>query len=117
METDTLILDWQGNNEFRELLISRLSSSYTYLVNKRKLKEEAGSSGGYIRVPDNKAEYIDFIRTDTPFTYLVNFITVDNNPNVWWVNQGSSLTAERKKGILFAPFIAPMVELYSIGKP
>lgn len=103
VETDTLILDWQGNNEFRELLISRLSSSYTYLVNKRKLKEEAGSSGGYIRVPDNKAEYIDFIRTDTPFTYLVNFITVDNNPNVWWVNQGSSLTAERKKGILFAP--------------
>jgi len=103
VETDTLILDWQGNNEFRELLISRLSSSYTYLVNERKIKEELGSGGSYIKIPDNKAEYIDFIRTDTPFTYLVNFITVNNYPNVWWVNQGSSLTADKEQGILFAP--------------
>lgn len=102
VDTDALILEWQGN-EFRELLISCLSNSYTYMANERKIKEESGSSGGYIKVPDNKAEYIDFIRTDTPFTYLINFITVDNHPNIWWVNQGSSLTDEREKGILFAP--------------
>jgi 5-methylcytosine-specific restriction protein B len=101
-ESDTLQLRWDGNNDLKDLLISRLSNSYTYLVNERKIKEESGSSS-YIKIPDYKAEYIDFISTDAPFTYLINFITVDNHPNIWWVNQGSSLTAEREKGILFAP--------------
>jgi len=73
-ETDILVIEWQSK-EFKELLISRFSSSYTYLSNERKTREESGSSKEYIRVPDNKAEYIDFISTDTPFTYLIKFIT------------------------------------------
>lgn len=103
VETDTLILEWQGNNDFRDLLISCLCCSYTYLANERNIKEESGSGSGYIKIPDYKAEYIDFISTDSPFTYRINFITVDNHPNIWWVNQGNSLTAEREKGVLFAP--------------
>ncbi len=86
-EIDTLQLRWDGKNDLKDLLISRLNSSYTYLTNARKIKEESGSSS-YIKIPDYKAEYIDFISTDTPFTYLINFITFDNDD----IDDGSTKT-------------------------
>ncbi len=97
-ENDTLQLRWDGNNDFKDLLKLRLSNSYTYLQKQRKLKQNSA----YVKIPDYGAEYIDFISTDTPFCYLINFIGV-NFPNVWWVNQGISLVKEREEGILFAP--------------
>lgn len=99
VETDTLILEWQSN-EFKESLISRFSSSYTYLANERKIKEEAGSSGGYIRVPDDKAEYIDFISTDTPFTYLIKFITQSD----YSVMLSSLIEHIASQGFIFEPW-------------
>ena len=100
VEVDTLQLRWDANNDFKNLLISKLSKSYTYLQEQRELKQQAGSNKN-ITIPDNEAEYIDFISTGIPFCYRIEFIV--NDPDIWWVNQGISLAKEKEEGILSAP--------------
>ncbi|MEK4009402.1 McrB family protein [Paenibacillus sp. FSL H3-0333] len=56
-------------------------------------------------VPEDQAEYIDFYATGFPFEYRLEFLTYQPNPSVWWVNQGTSIQAEKEEGILWAPLL------------
>lgn len=56
-------------------------------------------------VPEDQAEYIDFFATGVPFEYRLEFITYKSKPNVWWVNQGTTIQAEKEDEILWAPLL------------
>ncbi|MFZ5986803.1 MAG: McrB family protein [Bacillota bacterium] len=113
IDIDTLQIRYDTNNELKQLLIQELKSSYSYLTNERSKKKEENDNSKII-VPDSIAEYLDFYETETPFCYRVDIIKVSTTtaqeesslPNVWWVNQGSTLSKALMDGCIWAPLKA-----------
>ncbi|MFD3259576.1 McrB family protein [Paenibacillus lentus] len=92
------------STEIKGLMVSVFKSSYKYIT-ERKPKDPGNKK--QVNVPDELAEYIEFYSTDSPFTYEMKLISVDDieMPNIWWVNQGSNLNKEHEEGILRAPLV------------
>ncbi|WP_055107082.1 McrB family protein [Paenibacillus ihumii] len=90
------------SNEIKELMKSVFRSTYEYML---ELKDKDSGSRKQISVPNELAEYIEFYSTDKPFVYEMKLLPVDDltMPNIWWVNQGSTLNQEFQEGILWAP--------------
>ncbi|GGG16519.1 McrB family protein [Paenibacillus aceti] len=90
------------SNEIKELMVSVFKSSYKYIL-ERKPTDPGNKK--QVNVPNELAEYIEFYSTDRPFIYQMKLIPVNGltMPNIWWVNQGSTLNEELKEGILWAP--------------
>lgn len=101
---ETLQLRYHSN-ELKDLMISKFEYSYQY-ISIRKPKEPGNRK--QVMVPDELAEYIEFYSTDTPYKYEMKLISSKHNrnkqmPNIWWVNQGATLTEEKEEGIIWAP--------------
>jgi len=92
------------SSEIKELMISIFKSSYGYIL-ERKPQDPGNRKQVYL--PDDISEYIEFYETETPFTYLLRLIPLDDGntqvPNIWWVNQGSTMAEEKAEGIIWAP--------------
>lgn len=95
-----LQIRYDQNSELKNLLKSKFSTSYHYIVNNRVDKQKSP-----VIIPDNQAEYIDFYQTNQPFVYKVEIIKLNtqNNKRYWWVNQGQSAKVEADGGFLWAP--------------
>lgn len=96
---ETLQINYRSN-ELKELMKLIFKSTYEYLS-----KYKVNGSRKQTPVPDELAEYIEFYSTGDPFTYEIKLLPVDGikSPNIWWVNQGSTLNVEKDEGILWAP--------------
>lgn len=113
MDIDTLQIRYDSNNDLKRFLIDNLQSSYIYLNTERTKKKEENDNSKVI-VPDTIAVYLDFYQTETPFCYKVDIVKnapalVREEkilPNVWWVNQGSTLNKALAEGCLWAPLKA-----------
>ncbi len=100
---DTLQVRYESNGELRQLIKQEFQNSFAYIQAEREKKALIGDKS-YTVVPDNKAEYIEFYKTNVPFQYLLKLIkNTEQNRNIWWVNQGTTLSSERDEGILWAP--------------
>ncbi|MGG6309221.1 McrB family protein [Paenibacillus macerans] len=88
--------------EIKELMQSVFKASYDYII-KRKPQDPGNKK--QVPVPDEIAEFIEFYSTDEPFKYEMRLIPTKGtkSPNIWWVNQGATLNAEREEGLLWAP--------------
>ncbi|MEC0238371.1 AAA family ATPase [Paenibacillus dokdonensis] len=100
---ETLQLRYHST-EIKELMISRFKHSYEY-ISARKPQDPGNKK--QVFVSDVLAEYIEFYSTDIPYTYEMKLIPIENNynlaPNIWWVNQGATLSEEKEEGIIWAP--------------
>lgn len=107
---DTLQIRYDSNNDLKAFLTNKLQVSYNYLNEERTKKKEINDKGKVI-VPDDIAEYLDFYKTDNPFCYKVDIIksqqqgdqNMNESINVWWVNQGITISKEKNEGCLWAP--------------
>lgn len=64
---------YDSNKELINLLTSIFSNSNDYINSVKKDKDPEDRS--YIVVPENQAEYLDFYKTETPFSYRLEVIT------------------------------------------
>lgn len=100
---ETLQLRYHSN-ELKDLMLTHFKHSYKY-ISARKPQDSGNKK--QVVVPDELAEYLELYSTDIPYTYEMKLITVENClspiPNIWWVNQGSTLLAEKEEGIIWAP--------------
>ncbi|MEC0174349.1 AAA family ATPase [Paenibacillus favisporus] len=99
---ETLQLRYHST-EIKELMVSRFKHSYEYIYARKP--QDPGNKKQVI-VPDELAEYIELYSTDIPYTYEIKLVPLQNNhsvQNIWWVNQGGTLTEEREEGIIWAP--------------
>ncbi|WP_316568856.1 AAA family ATPase [Neobacillus sp. YIM B06451] len=96
----SLQIRYDSNSELKQFLKEVFSTSYQYLLENR-----VENSKKPVIVPDEIAEYIDFIQTDQPFVYKMVFHKkpLQIKPNFWWVNQGQTHKQERDGGFLWAP--------------
>lgn len=87
----------EKHSKFVMILIMSLSSflfhSLKQRINILRPKESILAENRVSRVPNEKAEYITFYATGTPFEYRIKLITKQKLPNIWWVNQGSTIAA------------------------
>ena len=97
--SDSLQIRYDQNKELKELLKSVFYSSYNLLSEIRKHRQKGEELA---HVPDEKAEYIEFYKTEEPFRYNLKFIT-NNSNTFWWVNQGQTHRSEKQGGFLWAP--------------
>ncbi|WP_253300662.1 McrB family protein [Paenibacillus lautus] len=95
-----------NSNELKELMLSRFNHSYEY-ISARKSQDPGNRK--QVLIPDDLAEYIEFYSTDIPYTYEMKLVTIEDTqhrmPNIWWVNQGATLSEEKEEGIIWAPLI------------
>ncbi|NOU82589.1 AAA domain-containing protein [Paenibacillus sp. LMG 31459] len=102
---EALQLRYNGNQTLKELLIEVFKHSYSYIMQERTNQLADDAKRPQVVVPEDQAEYIDFFATGVPFEYRLEFITYQPKPNVWWVNQGTTIQAEKEAGILWAPLL------------
>ncbi|AIQ33783.1 hypothetical protein R50345_03430 [Paenibacillus sp. FSL R5-0345] len=102
---EALQLRYNGNQTLKNLLIETFSHSYSYIMQERTNQQADDAKRPQVVVPEDQAEYIDFFATGVPFEYRLKFITFKSKPNVWWVNQGTTIQAEKEEGILWAPLL------------
>ncbi|WP_340006660.1 AAA family ATPase [Paenibacillus sp. FSL K6-0276] len=102
---EALQLRYNGNQTLKNLLIETFSHSYSYIMQERTNQQADDAKRPQVVVPEDQAEYIDFFATGVPFEYRLEFITFKSKPNVWWVNQGTTIQAEKEEGILWAPLV------------
>ncbi|OMC63551.1 hypothetical protein BK121_26855 [Paenibacillus odorifer] len=102
---EVLHLRYNGNQTLKNLLIEAFSHSYSYIMQERTNQQADDAKRPQVVVPEDQAEYIDFFATGVPFEYRLEFITFKSKPNVWWVNQGATIQAEKEEGILWAPLL------------
>jgi len=103
---DTVQIRWDGNNELIELLKNRFDKTYQQISAKISSNHETAEVINNEII--NQDVYIDFIKTDIPFQYIMKTI-IDGEeilPNVWWVNQGKNISQERSGGYIWAPIKA-----------
>lgn len=102
-DRETLQLRYHSN-DIKQLMVSTFKSTYEYILER---KPQDPGNKKQVLVPDEFAEYIEFFATDVPYTYEMNLIPLgkENNriPNIWWVNQGTTLMEEKAAGIIWAP--------------
>jgi len=67
---NSLTLRYDKSEHLPDIFKQVFLNSHTY-INERKKKND----GNFILIPDEFAEYVDFIKTDTPFEYRLNLIT------------------------------------------
>ncbi|SEM24217.1 AAA domain (dynein-related subfamily) [Paenibacillus sp. cl141a] len=100
---ETLQLRYHSN-DLKELMLTHFKHSFEY-ISARKPQDPGNKK--QVVVPDELAEYLELYSTDIPYTYEMKLITTKNasgpNPNIWWVNQGATLSAEKDEGIIWAP--------------
>ncbi|CAH1059784.1 McrB family protein [Paenibacillus pseudetheri] len=102
---EALQLRYNGNQTLKNLLIETFSHSYSYIMQERTNQQADDAKRPQVVVPEDQAEYIDFFATGVPFEYRLEFIPFKSKPNVWWVNQGTTIQAEKEEGILWAPLL------------
>lgn len=103
-DRSTLQLQYH-HKDLKDLMISTFKCSYKFILARRS-QESSGKK--QVVVPDELAEYIEFYSTEIPYTYKMKLITFEDNrnrqmPNIWWVNQGATLSEEKEEGIIWAP--------------
>lgn len=102
---EALQLRYNGNQTLKNFLIETFSHSYAYIMQERANQQADDAKKPQVVVPEDQAEYIDFFATGVPFEYRLEFITYQPILNVWWVNQGTTIQAEKEEGILWAPLV------------
>lgn len=102
---EALQLRYNGNQTLKDFLIQAFSHSYSYIMQERTNQQAGDAKKPQVVVPEDQAEYIDFFATGVPYEYRLEFLTYQAKPNVWWVNQGSTIQAEKNEGILWAPLV------------
>ncbi|ASA25717.1 McrB family protein [Paenibacillus donghaensis] len=102
---EVLHLRYNGNQKLKDLIIETFNHSYSYIMQERTNQLADDAKKPQVVVPEDQAEYIDFFATGAPFEYRLEFITHQPKPNVWWVNQGTTIQAEKEEGILWAPLL------------
>ncbi|WP_144699628.1 McrB family protein [Fictibacillus phosphorivorans] len=97
---DSLQLRYDSNTELKQILKSTFNYSYEY-IKERKVENEKQ----LVQVPKEQAEYMEFYKTENPFTYKVKLIPTKRKlmNDFWWVNQGKTHIQERNGGYLWAP--------------
>ncbi|BCG57326.1 McrB family protein [Paenibacillus sp. URB8-2] len=102
---EALQLRYNGNQPLKDFLAQTFSHSYSYIMQERTNQQAGEAKKPQVVIPEDKAEYIDFFAMGVPYEYRLEFLTYQAKPNVWWVNQGSTIQAEKKEGILWAPLV------------
>lgn len=69
--SDTFQILWSRGRKFRDLLAKVFALSLNYIEAERAA---GANETGAIEVPEDKAEFIEFYRTDQPFQYEVRFV-------------------------------------------
>lgn len=98
-DRESLQIRYDSNKELKQFMISQFQATYQYITAQKA--ENSGKKN--IVVPDAQAEYIEFYATGTPFEYRIELITQQGTPNVWWVNQGSTIYSGKAEGVIWAP--------------
>lgn len=99
VDRESLQIRYDSNKELKQFMISQFQATYQYITAQKA--ENSGKKN--IVVPDAQAEYIEFYATGTPFEYRIELITQQGTPNVWWVNQGSTIFSGKAEGVIWAP--------------
>jgi hypothetical protein len=73
LDTDTLQIRYDTNEEFKRFLQNKFRRSYDYLVRERP----KGSKKTHILVPKELAESIEFYQTERPFEYTLKAVVSD----------------------------------------
>lgn len=102
---EALQLRYNGNQTLKDFLMEIFAHSYSYIMQEREDQKTDDAKRPQVVVPEDQAEYIDFFATGVPFEYRLEFITYQPKPNIWWVNQGATIQAEKREGILWAPLV------------
>jgi energy-coupling factor transporter ATP-binding protein EcfA2 len=102
---EVLHIRYTGRQEIKELLTKKFTHSYSYIMNERANQQTDEQKKTQVNVPDDQAEYISFYETGTPYEYRMEFLIYTAMPNIWWVNQGETIQAAKKEGILWAPLL------------
>ncbi|MDF9843738.1 MULTISPECIES: AAA family ATPase [unclassified Paenibacillus] len=102
---ESLKLRYNGNQILKDFLIKTFSHSYSFIMDERTNQQSDDVKKPQVVVPEDQAEYIDFYATGVPFEYRLEFITYQPKPSVWWVNQGTTIQAEKDEGIMWAPLL------------
>ncbi|MNC01716.1 5-methylcytosine-specific restriction enzyme B [compost metagenome] len=102
---EALQLRYNGNQVLKDFLIEIFAHSYSYIMQERENQKTDDAKRPQVVVPEDQAEYIDFYATGVPFEYRLEFITYQPKPSVWWVNQGTTIQAEKEEEILWAPLL------------
>lgn len=104
VDYDTYQIRYDSNNELKDFLRGKFTTSYKYLKSKRDNEEEY--SRKQHALPEDMSEYMEFYETEEPFKYEVKLITADSSNRsvkIWWVNQGKTQELEKEKGVIWAP--------------
>lgn len=103
VSSDTFQIRYDGNSKLKKLLSRVFSHSFmAYVGNSDQDNDDILNDEEILPV----AETMEFYATDTPMKYniILRPAKVDNQDvNIWWVNQGSTIQAARKEGIIWAP--------------
>ncbi len=102
---EALQLRYNGNQMLKDFLIEMFAHSYSYIMQERENQKTDDAKRPQVVVPEDQAEFIDFYATGVPFEYRLEFLTYQPKPSVWWVNQGTTIQAEKEEGILWAPLL------------
>lgn len=99
-------LRYDSNKELKTLMINTFKATHDHIAAARA-QGNGERQREQIKVPEDQAEYIEFYSTGIPYRYEMKFYPTSNiqraTPNVWWVNQGATLSVEQAEGILWAP--------------
>jgi 5-methylcytosine-specific restriction protein B len=98
-------LRYDGNRTLKSFLAEVFKHSYEFLQKERSAFSDP-EKRVQVKVPDEQAEYIEFYSTGVPYRYELRFLPFrpsNRVPQVWWVNQGSTIAIEQNEGILWAP--------------
>ncbi len=80
--SDTLQIRYDANENLKAYLRERFRTSYAFLVERRAGRTSPGRKL-FLRVPNDMAEFMDFIATDTPFSYVVRIVPALSDLQHW----------------------------------
>jgi MoxR-like ATPase len=72
-QANSLEIRYGANTDLKQLLRERLIRSYQYVVDEREKRKIAGNQA-HVVVPDEDAEYLDFLVTGVPYHYEVRMV-------------------------------------------
>ncbi|WP_223070241.1 McrB family protein [Paenibacillus caui] len=98
-DREALQIRYDSNKELKQFMIAQFHATYQYITAQKA--ENSGKKN--IVLSDEQAEYIEFYATGIPFEYRIELLTQQVLPNIWWVNQGSTIAAGKAEGVIWAP--------------
>ena len=102
---DSIQIRYDSNRGLKHKLRDVFEKSFEYIKEKRD-SSDSDSNKEY-KLPEEEAEFIEIYETEEPRSFELRAANIKKGEgqesNIWWVNQGKTLEAERDEGVLWAP--------------